>query len=343
MKNIFRKGNVFKVAFILLILFLTILNLSSMQTGKRNIVDMAKNNVTLPEKIERVITLDPFSTQIMIALNLKDLLVDAQYGTNLIGEGFSKVVSDFSKWGKSFSGNSVIVENLVEKKPDLVISQIGRQDINKIMELKIPVVQIDVENDQAFIGAINLIGEIFNKKQRAAELSKLISTRLNDFYTANNKNKNLEKPKIYIAGSNLLRTFGSSSFQYWLVNIAGGIFVTESYKQVKVDINPETLIKLNPDYIILSKYTSESIEQIISDNRYSSINAIKNKKIYRIPSFVVSWDLPSFEMISGICYIRYVIGNATLDEFKNIVNDLYRTVYSINLSEEDINRLLICK
>lgn len=340
--NSFKK-NVKKFALIILILILTILNLSSMQAGKRNIVDMAKNNVTIPEKIERVITLDPFSTQIMIGLNLKDLLVDAQYGTSLIGEGFAKVVPDFSKWGKAFSGNSVIIENIVEKKPDLVISQIGRPDLNKIMELKIPVIQIDVENDQAFIGALNLIGEIFNRKQRAAEISKFISTKLNEFYTANTKIKDLQKPKIYIAGSNILRTFGNLSFQYWLTNLAGGVLVTENYKQMKVDINPETLIKLNPDYIILSKYTSESIEQILNDGRFSSINAIKNKKIYRFPSFVVSWDLPSFEMIAGIAYIRYLIGIMSLGEFKSIINDLYKTVYSINLIDEEIDNFLICK
>lgn len=332
-----------KLEAIFIILIIFVLFISFNQTPRTTIVDMAKNTVKLPEKIERVITLDPFSTQIMIGLNLKDLLIDAQYGTNLIGDGFPKVIPDFSKWGTSFSGSSVILENLVEKKPDLIIAQIGRPDINKIIELKIPVVQIDVENDQAFMGALNLIAEIFNKKARAAEISKFISIKLNEFYSANEKNKNKAKPRIYIAGSNLLRTFGNTSFQKWLVELSGASFVTDSYKQLKVDINPETLIKLNPDYIILSRYTAESIEQILSDSRYANINAIKNKKIFKIPSFILSWDLPSFEMISGIIYLRYILGFNTIEELNDILINFYKTIYNLDLNVEDISKIISVK
>lgn len=182
-------------AYAILILFLLLSFLFFSLQSNRIIVDMAKNTVKLPEKIEKVITLDPFSTQIMIGLGLKDLLVDAQYGTNLIGEGFIQVAPEKQSWGYSFSGNNVILENLVEKKPDLIISQIGRPDINKIMELKIPLIQIEVENDQAFIGSLNFIADIFNKRTKAAEISKFISIKLNEFYTANDKNKNKVKPK----------------------------------------------------------------------------------------------------------------------------------------------------
>jgi len=331
-----------KICGIIILLFILSFFFFSLQSNKI-IVDMAKNTVKLPEKIERVITLDPFSTQIMIGLGLKDLLVDAQYGTNLVGEGFVQVAPEIQNWGSSFSGNTVILENLVEKKPDLIISQIGRPDINKIMELKIPLVQIDVENDQAFIGSLNFIADIFNKRAKAAEISKFISIKLNEFYTANDKNKNKAKPKVYVAGSNILRTFGSSSFQKWLVSIAGGIFATESYNQLKIDINPETLIKLNPDYIILSKYTAEEISQIISDARFSKINAIKNNKVFRIPSYILSWDLPSFEMIAGIGYLRYLFGFSTATDFSDTIKNLYKIVYNLDLSDEQINSIFLAK
>lgn len=330
-------------AYAILILFLLLSFLFFSLQSNRIIVDMAKNTVKLPEKIEKVITLDPFSTQIMIGLGLKDLLVDAQYGTNLIGEGFIQVAPEKQSWGYSFSGNNVILENLVEKKPDLIISQIGRPDINKIMELKIPLIQIEVENDQAFIGSLNFIADIFNKRTKAAEISKFISIKLNEFYTANDKNKNKVKPKVYIAGSNILRTFGSSSFQKWLVNIAGGVFATENYTQLKVDINPETLIKINPDYIILSKYTAEDPNQILNDPRFSKINAIKNNSIYRIPSYVLSWDLPSFEMIAGISYLRYLFGFSSQIDFYDTIKNLYKVVYNLNLVNEQIDSILISK
>lgn len=326
---------------VIFILFIAFSLFFSFMQSNKIIVDMAKNTVKLPEKIERVITLDPFSTQIMIGLGLKDLLVDAQYGTNLIGDGFIRIIPELKSWGSSFSRNNVILENLIEKKPDLIISQIGRPDINKIMDLKIPLIQIEVENDQAFIGSLNFIAEIFNKKQRAAEISKFVSIKLNEFYSANDKNKNKVKPKVYVAGSNILRTFGSSSFQKWLVNLAGGIFATESYSQFKVDINPETLIKLNPDYIILSKYTSENVDQIKNDPRFSKINAVKNGNIYRIPSFILSWDLPSFEMIAGISYLRYILGFNTILEFNDTIKNLYKIIYDLELNDEDISKFLI--
>lgn len=332
-----------KFKFFIFIFLIALIVFFSFLQGNKIVVDMAKNKVRLPEKLERIITLDPFSTQIMIGLGLKDLLVDAQFGNNLIGEAFITVIPEMKNWGNSFSGNNIIIENIIEKKPDLIISQIGRPDINKIMELNIPVIQIEVENDQAFIGSLNFIAEIFNKKSRAAEISKFISVKLNEFYSANDKNKNKIKPKVYIAGSNILRTFGVTSFQKWLVNLAGANFVTEGYNQLKVDINPETLIKLNPDYIILSKYTSESVSQIINDSRFSKINAIKNNYIYRMPSYILSWDLPSFEMIAGICFLRYIFGFDTIQQLKDTLKNLYTIVYQYEILDKEIDNLLLCQ
>lgn len=332
-----------KSRLIIFVLLIVLTIFFSFLQGNKIVVDMAKNKVKLPEKIERIITLDPFSTQIMIGLGLKELLVDAQFGKNLIGNGFMKIIPEMKNWGNSFSGNNIILENIIEKKPDLIISQIGRPDISKIMELNIPVIQIEVENDQAFLGSLNFIAEIFNKKSRAGEISKFISIKLNEFYLANDRNKNKVKPKVYIAGSNILRTFGSGSFQKWLVNLAGANFVTDNYNQLKVDINPETLIKLNPDYIILSKYTAESFSQIINDTRFSKINAIKNNKIFRIPSYIISWDLPSFEMIAGISFLRYIFGFDTIDQLKDTLKNLYNIVYQFELHDEEIDNLLLCQ
>ncbi|GEM_PF-1822662 len=346
MFNINKIKENFNTKFVLIIgLFvLTFILFSSMSSDTRTIVDMAKNVVKLPDKIERVITLDPFSTQVMLGLGLKDILVDAQYGKNLIGEGFQKLVPEYTQWGLSFVGNSVMLEKLIEKKPDLIISQIGRPDLKKIMELNIPVVQLEVENDQALLGALNLCGEIFNKKEKAAELSRFISFYLNNFYKENLKNKNNKaKPKVYIAGSNLLRTFGTNSFQYWLVNISDAIFSTNKFDKVKVDINPETLIKLNPDYILLSKYTKETIDEILNDPRYSFINAIKNKNLYRFPSYILSWDVPSFEMIAGISYLKYLFNFMNLSDFKTTIKELYKICYGLDIDDQQIDNLLICR
>ena len=335
--SFFKFGLVFIFFICILILF------SFIQSNKIIIVDMAKNTVKIPVNIERVVTLDPFSTQIMIGLGLSNLLIDAQHGKNLVGEGFLKAVPNYNDWGSSFSGNTVILEKLIEKKPDLIISQVGRPDINKILELKIPVIQLEVENDQAFIGALNLCGEIFNKKTKAAEISRYISKNLNNFYLLNDKNKNAKKPKIYFAGSKLFRTFGNQSFQYWLANISGGIIVTEKYNNVKVDINPETLIKLNPDYIFLAKYTSDNIESILNDPRFTVVNAIKNKSVYRIPTYIISWDLPSFEMISGISFLRYLFNFLSITDFYSSLKELYKVCYNIEITDSEIENLLICK
>ena len=231
--------------------------------------DMSGNDVKIKKDIKSVITLDPFSTQIMISLSLKDLIVDAQYGTNLIGKGFERVAPQYKNWGSSFSGNNLIFENIAAKKPDLIISQIGRGGVDKLKEMGFSVFIVDVETPSKFLKAVQEIAALFGKQKEAKEISTLVQEDLNSFESTKEtfSGKTYSgKPKIYIAGSNILRTFGKDSIQSYLIDLSGGKSVTDAYNQTKVDINPETLIGMNPDIILLSSYTAEKREQILQDS-----------------------------------------------------------------------------
>ena len=307
--------------------------------------DMMGNDIKIKKEIKSVITLDPFSTQIMISLSLTDLVLDAQYGTNLIGKGFERVAPQYKNWGSSFSGNNLIFENIAAKKPDLIISQIGRGGLDKLKEMGFSVFIVDVETPSNFLKSVQEVATLFGKQKEAKEINALVEEDLNSFEgTKETFSAKIypEKPKIYIAGSNILRTFGKSSIQSYLIGLSGGKSVADTYNQTKVDINPETLIGMNPDIILLSSYTAEKKEQILQDSRFSSINAVKNRQIYTIPSFIVSWDLPSFEIVGGICFIRNIIlKNIYLDTYIVLLQKLYSKVYALNLSKDEISSLLL--
>lgn len=301
-------------------------------TGPRTITDMRGVEVTLPEKIDRVAILDKgFLVQTMTALGVADRIVasgDVIQGATDKTERDSLYLCpqllDLPQIG--YPTSAVDYETLAAAKPDLVIlrnseyikdSEITAEAIDKIEnELKIPLVVIngpgcydEVKIETQYEG-IRLLGELFQKEDRAEEIISLMEDTISMIEERTADIPEEEKPSVmYIGGlkgDELTGTvwgadYGDAKFGE---EVAGIRNVYPEHEAIR-KVSAEQLLALNPDKIILCT-VSPSLEVFLTDALYapiSSITAVQNGDVASIG--LLTWwgdfrlEVPTILLISA--------------------------------------------
>ena len=72
---------------------------------------------------------------------------------------------------------------------------------------------------------------------------------------------------------------------------------------------------------------------------FSKINAVKNKKVYKMPNGGFRWDPPSQESPLSWLWMISMAHNIDLD-IKKHMQEMYSFLYNYNLSENDMDLIL---
>lgn len=105
------------------------------------------------------------------------------------------------------------------------------------------------------------------------------------------KIKSLPKPKIFMeVGANPLCTVPKFSFIHNLIELAGGINIAEETKNRLY--SREKVLQKNPDVIIIVTMGIVGKEEKEIWQKYKTINAVKNDRIYILDSYEVCSPTP---------------------------------------------------
>lgn len=208
------------------------------------------------------------------------------------------------------------VEKVIGLAPDVAIFPLGLKKsveggVGKKLEAAgIPVLYTDyhaetVENHR---NTTLLLGQLFKKEARAKQLADLYTSKRKDVEArvAKAKAAGRQVPKVYMeVGSKGPGGFGntySSNFMWGgMATIAGGNMVTGSVIVNAAPVDPEFLLKSNPDVIVLTgSYWPKTPESLLMGYTatpavvqkklgefaqrpgWSEFNAIKNKRLYAV-------------------------------------------------------------
>lgn len=255
--------------------------------------------VKVPERIERIISLQPEITRIIVAIRSGQKLVGIDYFVHKYDHIFYRIFPE----GKllplvSRSGSDINLELIIKLKPDIIfVSPTESWIVEKIENhSKMPVLSLSsMGSFKKLKEEIKLTGIITKKRERAYELIDYFESKINFLKKRIFKEK--RKPRVYLSfWSSLTRT----PVHYEPVNFAGGNNVAEglspSYQgTIGTAVNIEKIIKWNPDIILIhGNYPPEergvTIENVLSDKRLSSVKAIKERKVYYTFGFWFWWD-----------------------------------------------------
>lgn len=230
-----------------------------------------QNNQTEKRSSQRIISLVPSVTETIFALGGEDKLVGVTTYCDYPEEAKKKQkVGDFS---------NPSIERIMFLRPDLVFATAPEQSkiINKLKTLGIDVITVQPESYSEIIESIKEIGSLLGKEKRAEEILNGLEDDLKSLKRLVEKIK--EKRKVYIElDCNPLFTVGKNSFLNELIELSGGENIAGYTEQTYFAINPEIVVKSDPEVIILA-YPSEgkSVKRRIG---WKGITAVKENRVY---------------------------------------------------------------
>lgn len=321
---------IFKKVLILLVALVFLLTGCASAVKKEN--NQGNNKI-------RVVTTYKPATDIVLALGAKDKLVGVSDG----GKKDPVMVKLDENWASKLAEvgskkNGVNIEQIVALKPDVVILYPTKESddtVKKLAEHKIKVISINPESISLLKDDIIKVGEAIGESENAKKLVDYYKE--NTEYVAKKLQGIKDKKTVYLAGANgMLSTTSGDFYQHEMIEAAGGINVSAKLKGGWNDVSVEQLIAWNPEVITSVMYCKDgSPAQIMEKKELESIRAIKDKKVYQIPSNITPWDMPQPSSILAILWMSKTLYP---EEFKDLdmqqaANDFYKKFYGKSFEE----------
>lgn len=250
------------------------------QNKEREITDREGTQVSIPNKIDKIISTAPSNTEVIVDLGLGDKLVAVdKYSSDVPGISKDLTKIDFS---------NPDAEAIIGLNPDIIIASghnktgSSEDPFKLVKEAGIPVVYIpSSESIKGIYEDIKFIANVLNVENKGNELVSNMKSKIDEIASIG---KNItDKKSVYfeISPAPSLFTFGQGTFLNEMIEIIGAnIFADE-----KGWISPsaESIIDKNPDIIFTNvDYTENPIKEIETRDGFENISAVKNNAVYQI-------------------------------------------------------------
>ncbi|MGZ5563427.1 MAG: ABC transporter substrate-binding protein [Halobacteriota archaeon] len=271
------------------------------QSGGITVTDDAGRTVTIAQTPNRIVSLSPSITEDLFALGLGDKVVgDTTY------DNYPPAAVNITKVGGFSTPN---IEKIVSLKPDIVFAGSLNNDtvLSTLSGYGIPTVVLDPHSLTGILNDLSLIGNVTASTGNSSALVANLTQRLNKSTTTSNATSNATQTRVlYLVWNDPIMSAGADTFEGDIIARAGSINVA---KLANVSgygtMSKESVIALNPSVIIAnSAMNSQVIEQIKSDPALTTVDAIKNGKVFVLNSDVISRPGPrAFDAMDQIIEI----------------------------------------
>jgi len=314
----------FSIFFLLLFVFL------SQSALGREITDMSGRKVTIPETIAKTVAVSPPGTYLLYAI---DPALIGGLNTSPWEEEQKFTVESYTKLPVigGFFGQSKTInrEILLQIKPDFVVhwtwrdSAILKEFETAMTQLNLPYVSVRLDSINDYPEALRFMGDILNRKERGETLSEYAVKTINEAKSATARIPEKDIVTVYYAeGLDGLSSEKSGSLHAELIPLAGGVNVhrgegVDTYGMEKISM--EQILLYDPMVILVKE--KALFETIFTDPRWKDLRAVRDKRVYLIPSVPFNWfdRPPSFMRLLGI---------------KWLLNALHPELYPTDMVEE---------
>ena len=242
--------------------------------------DRDGNKITLPDKIERIMSIGPSNTEIIVALGFADnIIATDEYSDNV--PGIKPGISLFSMMTPDG-------EQIISMAPDVIfvtgMSMAGGDDPFRIIaDAGICLIYMPsstsiegIKEDIRFIAAV--LGAESKGEQIVADMEGEIDNIISVGRTIT------EKKKVYfeIAAAPYMYSFGQGTFLNELIEMIGAVNIFAD--QISwISVADEAILDADPDVILTSvNYIDDPVGEIKSRDGWDGMTAIKNDAVYYI-------------------------------------------------------------
>jgi iron complex transport system substrate-binding protein len=268
----------------------------------QTIKDSLNRTVRIPVEVNRVLSLQPEITRLIVALGAEDRLVGIDFFLRNYDHLFKIIAPRQARLPLvSMADYNINLELVIKLAPDLIF---GAPEDRRIVDnlqakTRIPTVALSsMGRFDRLLGELRLVGRLLGREKRAEELVVYFEATLDRVRTAIGSLPPSERrPRVYLSfWGGLTKT----PVFYEPVATAGGLNVAEGLLPAFAGtllavVGLEQVAAWNPDYILVQgNYPPGerpvTAEAILRDQRLASLEAIRGGRVYYTFGFWNWWD-----------------------------------------------------
>lgn len=267
----------------------------------RTIRDNLGRTVVIPTRADRILSLQPEITRILVALGVADRLVGLDYFIGREDHLFKILFPEGPRLPVvSMPDESVNKELILRLEPDIIFASPTELQVPDSIErsLGIPVAALaSMGSFNGLLAEIELIGALTGRPERARELGDYFREKVRSIVGFIDPIEPESRPKTYLAfWSSLVRT----PVFYEPVQTAGGRNIADNILPSRLGtigtvIAVEQILKWDPEIILVQgSYPPQerqvTVEGVLRDKRLSSVRAVRTKSVHYTLGFWYWWD-----------------------------------------------------
>ena len=267
-------------------------------------IDPAGNEIVIPMNINRIISMAPSITEILIDLGLGDKIIAIdQYAKGI--EGLKEGIPEFDMMAPD-------VEKMMSLKPDIVFTTgmsnaDGKEEPFKaIKDAGVCIVVIPTSNSiEAIKSDITFISDSTGTSAKGKEIIETIEVEIDKIAQIGKNIKDKKTVYFEIAAAPSMYSFGSEVFLNEIIELIGATNVFADQKGW-ISVSNEAVVSKDPDVILTNvKYIEDSVAEIKSRKGWENMRAVSNSHIYYIDNSASS--LPNQNIVKAMKEIAEAI------------------------------------
>lgn len=300
--------------------------------------------ITVTDVTGRVVTFDQPASKVMGTHNpsLNTAIVLGGGDQYIIGFGnkamaddlYDYVMKDYDSIVQIGMGGTVNLETVATlgKNNVAILPERFKGQVEQFEKVGVKAV-IALPNSESFDtikNSLSIVAKVLGVDQKASQINGFIDKNIAE--TKGISAKATTKPSVLFLGSSSPFSVASTSMiQTDIISMAGGKNAVTglNVKGAFAEVNIEQIIAWNPEVIWVPAYAKYTVESLLTDPKWSSIKAIKNKAVYSFPSELEPWDYPTASAVLGLRWGLYNLHPELYSQADLIksANEYYHMVY----------------
>lgn len=309
----------------------------------RDIVDMTGRTVTVPDKIERVVTLGsvPVINSFVFAAGKADTLaMGLPVRFNPKRWAWQFVFAPQLKTGPDLQDANYgpDVEKIVSAQPDVALS-FEKSTADVLGNSGVPTVLLRIQTPEDVKAGVKLVGDLLGNTRVGDEYAKYFDATLARIAAKVDAIPQDKRPTaLYLNPANMTQPHLVAE---WWLRAGGARSVTDDGRSEEVlTLSTETVVGANPDFIVLSD--PGHIEALKKDATLSQLDAVKNDRILVAPMGAHTWGNRTVEQILTVLWAA---SQFHPDQFPHAelvaeVKNFYATFFKADLSDAQVESIL---
>ncbi len=222
---------------------------------------------------QRIISLSPASTEILCAVGAINQIAARSDFSNYPAE-----VLEIPSAG-GFDAKTLSLEKILSFEPDFVYCTKGMHDhlVQPLKDCGVKVFISNVNSIEDVITEIQTIGEITGHSKKATAVAQKITKTLTEINIAlSNKTS---KTIYWEVWNSPYMTAGNLSFLNSVIKAAGGNNIFNTIAQAYPVVSEESIISLNPDYIVITRSSGITADNVQKRSGWNNMTAVKKNHI----------------------------------------------------------------